>query len=418
VDHLLGALLTSLAGTLASKAFSSCYEWLKDYLQRAATASPDDVQRLLEDLGQRSAPNIRRLVETWASDPKNRGKITAAQREELVALLINLTRTGRATTGTLGSSARRNQELLALLLANIQPRRRHGQPVAAGWDDWKLERFLGKGSFGEVWLARNPGHPDPQAFKFFMEDKAKDWLRREQQTLFQVRAKLRDHPNVIQFLNVNTGGQPHPFLELEFVGGGSLEDWILSKPAERAPLQKADVIEGLVRGLSRAHAEGIHHRDLKPANVLLTEGNDPQPKIADFGLGEVDAEVARGGASLASQAAVVGTTMYLPPEALDPFIKRQAARDDVFALGVLWYQLLVERLERPPYDYPEQLQQAGADSHTVRLISRCLAHPDRRFADACELEAALGDLLPIQPVPEGSFDVQYLAREYLSIQAR
>src|SRR5262249_45211470 len=160
-------------------------------------------------------------------------------------------------------------------------------------------------------------------------DTAKEWLRREQQTLFQVRAKLRDHPNVIQFLNVSTNGQPHPFLELEFVGGGSLEDWILSKPVERAPLQKADVIEGIVRGLARAHAEGIHHRDLKPANVLLTEGDDPQPKIADFGLGEVDAEVARGGASLASQAAVVGTSMYLPPEALDPFAKRQAARDDV-----------------------------------------------------------------------------------------
>jgi hypothetical protein len=418
VDHLLGALLTSLAGTLASKAFAGCYDWLKDYFRKAAARSPDEVHELLQDLGHRSAPGIRRLVETWAADPKVRGRLSPAQREELVALLINLTRGGRSTCGTLGSNATRNQELLALLLAGIQPCRRHGDTVAVGWDDWKLERFLGKGSFGEVWLARNPGHPDPQAFKFFMEDRAKEWLRREQQTLFQLRAKLRDHPNVIQFLNVTTGGQPYPFLELEFVGGGSLEDWILSKPGERVALQKDEVIEGIVRGLARAHGEKIYHRDLKPANVLLTEGPDPQPKIADFGLGEVDAEVALAAGSLASQATVVGTTMYLPPEALEPFARRQPARDDLFALGVLWYQLLVERLERPPYDYPEQLQQAGADSHTIRLISRCLAHPDRRFADAGELEQALGDLPPTRQVPAGEFDVQYLARQYLSIQAR
>jgi hypothetical protein len=418
VDHLIGALLTSLAGTLASKAFAGCYDWLKDYLHKAAARSPDAVHELLQDLGCRSAPSIRRLVETWASDPKVRGRISAVQREELVALLINLTRGGRSTCGTLGSSATRNQELLSLLLANIQPGRRHGEPVGVGWEDWKLERFLGKGSFGEVWLARNPGHPDPQAFKFFMEDKAREWLQREQQTLFHLRAKLRDHPNVIQFWNVITGGQPYPFLELEFVGGGSLEDWILSKPGERAALQKDEVMEGIVRGLARAHAEKIYHRDLKPANILLTDGKDPQPKIADFGLGEVDAEVAQAGGSMASQAGVVGTSMYLPPEALEPFARRQPARDDMFALGVLWYQLLVERLERPPYDYPEQLQQAGADSHTIRLISRCLAHPDRRFADAGELEAAMVDLPPIQKVVAGDFDVQYLAREYLSIQAR
>jgi hypothetical protein len=87
----------------------------------------------------------------------------------------------------------------------------------------------------------------------------------------------------------------------------------------------------------------------------------------------VDAEVALAAGSLASQSTEVGTSMYLPPEALEPFARRQPARDNLFALGVLWYQLLVERLERPPYDYPEQLQQAGADSHTIRLISRCLA---------------------------------------------
>lgn len=416
--ELVGALLAPVAKVLLTRVGGNLAGWFKEQFLNAAVQSPDTTQHLLEDLSHRSAPEIRRLVETWASDPKHGAKISPAQREELVALVINLTRGGRATSGTLGSNATRNRELLSLLLDNVRPHRRHGEAVGAGWEDWKLERFLGKGSFGEVWLARNPGHPDPQAFKFFIDDAAREWFRREQQTLYQVRAKLRDHPNVIQFLNVNTGGKPYPFLELEFVGGGSLEDWILSRPGERPALQKDQVIAGIARGLARAHAGKIYHHDLKPANVLLTEGKDPQPKIADFGLGEVDAEVARGSRSLASQVAVVGTSMYLPPEALEPFARPRPARYDVFALGVLWYQLLVERLERPPYDYPEQLQRAGADSYTVRLIGRCLAHPDRRFADAGDLEMALVDLPPIENVPAGAWDVQYLAREYLSIQAR
>jgi serine/threonine protein kinase len=416
----MATLLSSLAAALASKAAGSLYDWLKETLQKTAAGSPKHFQELLTDLSCRSSHNIRQTVEKWATGPKIRDRISVVQREELIALLINLTRSGRTTCSALGSSVKKHQDLLKLLLANIQPGRRHGEPVGVGWHDWKLERFLGKGSFGEVWRGRNMGHPERRAFKFFMENKAKEWLKREQETLYHLQAKLRAEPNVIQFLDVIISDQKYPFLVLEYVGGGSLEDWILSKPAERVALQKDEVIEGIVRGLARAHDQKVHHRDLKPANILLTEGSDPQPKIADFGLGEVEAETLTASGSMAVQAMVVGTNMYLPPEALDPFAKRHPAKDDVFALGVLWYQLLVERLERPPYDYPEQLQQVGADSGTIRLISRCLAAPHRRFSDATELESELETTIlpPIQKVSPGKFDVQYLVREYLSIQAR
>jgi hypothetical protein len=78
--------------------------------------------------------------------------------------------------------------------------------------------------------------------------------------------------------------------------------------------------------------------------------------------------------------------------------------------------LEVEKLERPPYDFAEQLRAAGCDGQTVRLIGRCLAHPDRRFADACALEDALAERLPPDEdwqVPADGFDVRQLAREYL-----
>lgn len=415
---IVAPLLASLLGTFAAKAGDSLYNLLQEYFRKQADKSPDEFHQLLFDLSRRSPHNIRRLIETWAADPKVRERITLAQREEIIALLINLTRGGRSTCVTLGSGVRQNRELLSILLDNIKPIRRHGEAVGSGWQEWKLDRFLGKGSFGEVWRGRNPGYPRPRAFKFFTEEKARAWLKREQQALYRLCERLHDEPNVVEFVDVVISDQKYPFLVLEYVDGGSLEDWILSCRDERVTLDKQDVMEGIIRGLAGAHAAGLHHCDLKPANVLLTSGTDPQPKVADFGLGEVEMETTGVVGSAAGQAVLVGTSMYLPPEALNPFARRQPARDDLFALGVLWYQFLVERIERPPYDYAEQLQQAGTDSHTIRLIGRCLAAPQRRFANAGELEAAIVDLPPVHPVRAGEFDVQYLAREYLSTLAR
>jgi serine/threonine protein kinase len=174
----------------------------------------------------------------------------------------------------------------------------------------------------------------------------------------------------------------------------------------------------VVRGLAQAHEHGIAHRDLKPANILLTVTKQSVlPKIADFGLGRVATHRAEGSAQ-ASKDVVVGTTMYLPPEALQPFVQRSPQKDDVFAVGVIWYQLLVGRLERPPYDFADRLREQLADSYTIRVIERCLAQPARRFKDASELEEALEVMVPDwSPVPADCFDVQHLAREYLASKA-
>jgi hypothetical protein len=112
--------------------------------------------------------------------------------------------------------------------------------------------------------------------------------------------------------------------------------------------------------------------------------------------------------------------MYLPPEAADPYQPRTPAQDDVFAFGVMWFQALTGKIERPPYDFTERLHKEGADSRVVRLLSRCLAHPTRRFTNAQELLAALeADEAPTDwKVPEGCFDVGALAREYLDSLSR
>ena len=91
---------------------------------------------------------------------------------------------------------------------------------------------------------------------------------------------------------------------------------------------------------------------------------------------------------------MVGTGLYLPPEALQGLTRRSPMQDDVFALGVIWYQLAVETLERPPYDFAGRLRAHGVDTYTISLIERCLAHPDRRFPNSVALDVALSVVVP------------------------
>jgi serine/threonine protein kinase len=392
--------------------------WFTWFLRdKAHVQKADKIRQWLRDLGLLSPQAVRQVVETWAKGQKN---LTGPQREEVTALLVSLTRGAHlvSTAGTPRSSYLRSEKLLEQLLTNLQVNCKQGEPVGPG-SDWKLDRFLGMGSFGEVWLARNKFKPgEPRAYKFFTRAEATQWILQEQANLAHIADHLKDHPNIIRFLDVAITGLKRPYLALEFVGGGSLEDWILEDESDRPKLDKTEIVKGIVSGLAEAHERGITHRDLKPANVLLTaseKGESVIPKIADFGLGRVVEENRPAVSAQMSFAIQVGTTMYLPPEAQNPSIERKPEMDDVFALGVIWYQLLVEELVRPPYDFAEELRSRNIDTHTIRLIERCLAKPERRFKDAGELQEELTEVIGVElPRLEGHYEVRPVLREYLA----
>jgi serine/threonine protein kinase len=375
-----------------------------------------EVMAFLRELGLKTDKDVRQAVESWSAPPN----FTTQHKEELIGLLINLVHSARfhSTNGNPGSNVLRSAQLIEQLLQKVQPKRKSGDKV----DDWQLKLFLGMGTFGEVWKAVNPLYHAPHVFKFFTQDGARDWLKREASALMAVTQHLKDNPNVIEYLNVSIDAQPYPYIVLEYADGGSLEDWILSRPDERVEIDPLELMRGIVRGMSAAHKHEIHHRDLKPANILLTAGKEPIPKVADFGLSTVDSQTESQSSSMRSELVLVGTRMYNPPESSDPFRKRQPAQDDVFALGVIWYQVLTSELVRPPYDFVERLNSAGIDSRTVKMISRCLAHPDRRYLSACELYEELDVEKPPGPgewtVPAGCFDVAGIAREYLEQRMR
>jgi serine/threonine protein kinase len=212
----------------------------------------------------------------------------------------------------------------------------------------------------------------------------------------------------------------HASLGIESVPGSSLEAWILENPDRRPAVRKHEIIGDVISAMAAAHRNGICHGNPNLANILLTEtaargfvspssiaSQLPRPPCAHAritGFGPAGLHTTdRGNGHL-----------YRPPEAsnadLDP------AEADVFALGVIWYQLLVDRIERPPYDFADVLRGAGQDSHTIAMISRCLASPGRRFANAEELEQEFFGAAPPKwpPVPKGCVDVSQIVREYLT----
>lgn len=394
-------------------------DWIIDKVKRwSLKAKPEEIDHQIETIATATEEQIRRAAaKAFAKDTKS--AVSEAEREEIISVLRTMARNVRYRTafGSMSAGALRSERSLIELLGEAEPIRHCGESVTQG-SPWVLRRHLGTGGFGEVWKAENPGFPIPRAYKFFTRDSSGEWLRRERNGLVAILKRIGDHRHIVELLDVQTECH-HPYLALEYLGGGSLEEWIVKDKGRRPEIEPHEIVRQVVAGLSAAHAQGIAHRDIKPANILLTEGPDVRIKIGDFGLAKVAGPRREGASQLASLAGVVGTGLYLPPESQQRGVRRKSTQDDVFALGVVWYQLEVGAIERPPYDFAERLKAKGLDTHTIGLIERCLAHPDRRFADAREVENAMTDLLPpIVECPPGVPDVQHLAREYLSTLSR
>jgi len=402
----------------ATQAYGSVSDWVINVVGNWSRKNPiETVDPQIERVGRATEADIRKVAaQVFGGDSKG------SDREILTATLVNMARNvrNRQSLGTMdGSFFRDAQSLARLLTENIEPVRHRGEPVAAG-SPWVLKRHLGMGSFGEVWMAENPDYPIPRAYKFFTRDGSGEWLAREQQALSAKLKRLGQHQHIVEFEDVQVAGCKHPYLALEYCGGGSLEEWIIKGKDRRPAIEPGEIIRQVVSGLAAAHSEGITHRDIKPANILLTSGPDVRIKIGDFGLARVTASTRDAASPMASLAGVVGTSLYLPPESQQRGVRHKPAQDDVFALGVVWYQLIVGAIERPPYDFADRLRSKGLDSHTIGLIERCLAHPGRRFADARAVEDAMtADEVPVvAPCPAGMPDVQHLVIEYLSTLAR
>ncbi|WNG23778.1 protein kinase [Cystobacter fuscus] len=240
------------------------------------------------------------------------------------------------------------------------------------FDEFRLERVLGKGGMGIVYLAHDTSLDRRVAVKFIASSQPEPWVRAYFETEARAIARLQ-HPNVVNVFRVGEVNG-HPYIVSEYVVGQSLAELPLPVPWRRVLALGV----GLARGLAAAHRQGVLHRDIKPSNVLLT--GEGEVKLLDFGLAESFEPGVAAPSSLTSQLA--GTRPYMAPELL----KRAPAtpRSDLYALGVVLHELCTGELP------PRVGSGAEVDPDFAAIIARCLAHePLERFASAEALCEAL-----------------------------
>ena len=144
------------------------------------------------------------------------------------------------------------------------------------------------------------------------------------------------HPNVTQLYDYGED-DGRPYIVLEYVPGGTLEDRLTKAGGQPLPDEEARVIAaGMAAGLAHAHSRGVVHRDLKPANVLFDE--EGRPKLADFGI----ARMAAGEGTLTEAGTVLGTAAYISPEQASG--EPASAASDVYSFGVMLFRMLTGRL--------------------------------------------------------------------------
>eukprot|EP00668_Euglena_longa_P000645 GGOE01000784.1.p1 GENE.GGOE01000784.1~~GGOE01000784.1.p1 ORF type:complete len:386 (+),score=72.57 GGOE01000784.1:46-1158(+) len=234
-----------------------------------------------------------------------------------------------------------------------------------GLHDFAIGRKLGKGKFGEVYLAREKGSRFLVALKVIDKEqvaaaKVTHQVRRE----IEIHAKLR-HPNVVR-LYAYFYDKRRVYLVLEYCPRGELYK-LLQSEGRFTELRAAQYIASLGAAIQYLHSQGVLHRDLKPENLLLDKSG--QVKLADFGWCIQPEEDA------GRRTTLCGTLDYLPPEMVDNVGYDRSA--DIWCLGVILFEFLTGA---PPFEAP------GDPRHTLRRIQEATFEiPDYLSSGAADL---------------------------------
>jgi len=352
---------------------------------------------------------VARIVreEAAALSPEQQARVAAylGQVPAMVRRSLRRPSDPSGTTTASGTVFRKPDDLAPLLPAGL-PRFKAGDRPLPGVD-WELVELLGVGGFGEVWKARNPhfdGRP-PVALKFCLDPAAKARLLTHEAKIISQVMQQGKHEGIVSLLHTYLSADP-PCLEYEYVEGGDLAGVIQGRRGGLTAANAAHVVRRLAEIVGFAHRMNppVVHRDLKPANILATPGPGGKwrLRITDFGIGGLAIQQAVAQSRRSSNhgefltAAVRGsyTPLYGSPQQMrgeDP-----DPRDDVYALGVIWHQLLTGDLTtgRPGGDaWKKRLADRGMTPAWLGLLASCFEdRREDRPASAVELGAKLGRL--------------------------
>lgn len=304
------------------------------------------------------------------------------------------------------------------------------QPVPTGADlqsgarlgDVTIVRLVGEGGMGRVYEGMQGMPCRTVAVKMIRPGVLSPAAARRFEHEAQILGRLT-HPGIARIYSVGMqplAGGTVPYFVMEYVEEArSITDFATAR--DLGTRDRVTLFREACRAVAHGHQKGVIHRDLKPGNILVDAAG--HPKVIDFGVARsTDADVART-TMLTDVGQLVGTLQYMSPEQFDGEVDEIDVRADVYALGVVLYELLAGK---PPYDIAKRpVYEAARIVHDTEprslatvnpklrgdlatIVAKCLEKDrGRRYSSAAELEADLGRYLrgePIAASPPGLID--------------
>ncbi len=210
---------------------------------------------------------------------------------------------------------------------------------------YRLLERIGEGGMGEVFVAEQT-HPIRRRVALKLIKPGMD--SREVVARFEAERQalaMMDHPFIARVLDAGAVDRGQPFFVMELVAGLPITEYCdLRRLGIR---ERLDLAVRVCDAVQHAHQKAIIHRDLKPSNILVSEGEPPTPKIIDFGIAKATAQRLTDKTMVTAFGQMMGTPEYTSPEQVDLTNEDIDTRADIYALGVILYELLTGTL---PFD--------------------------------------------------------------------